>query len=84
MKDKEVLFAGYKMPHPLEHKFVLRVQTRTADPKELVLKLIEKLEGDTRKLESAYDVYFSFFFFFLFIYLMTVNFDSKKKKKKKK
>ncbi|VDN60039.1 unnamed protein product [Dracunculus medinensis] len=27
LKDPQVLFAGYKNPHPLEHKFVLRVQT---------------------------------------------------------
>jgi len=30
LKDPNVLFAGYKQPHPLEHKFVLRIQT-TAD-----------------------------------------------------
>jgi len=27
LRDPQVLFAGYKVPHPLEHKFVLRVQT---------------------------------------------------------
>lgn len=27
MKDPQVLFAGYKVPHPLEHKIVIRVQT---------------------------------------------------------
>lgn len=27
LKDPTVLFAGYKLPHPLEHKFVLRIQT---------------------------------------------------------
>jgi len=27
LKDPNVLFAGYKQPHPLEHKFVLRIQT---------------------------------------------------------
>ncbi len=27
LKDPQVLFAGYKVPHPLEHKFVLRIQT---------------------------------------------------------
>jgi len=26
-RDPNVLFAGYKMPHPLEHKFVLKIQT---------------------------------------------------------
>ena len=28
LKNSQVLFAGYKMPHPLENRFVLRVQTR--------------------------------------------------------
>ncbi|XP_060859713.1 DNA-directed RNA polymerase II subunit RPB11-like [Metopolophium dirhodum] len=27
LKDPNVLFAGYKLPHPLEHKFELRIQT---------------------------------------------------------
>lgn len=27
LKDPTVMFAGYKVPHPLEHKFVLRIQT---------------------------------------------------------
>ncbi|CAJ0572873.1 unnamed protein product, partial [Mesorhabditis spiculigera] len=27
LKDPNVLFAGYRNPHPLEHKFLLRVQT---------------------------------------------------------
>ncbi|KAK2107126.1 DNA-directed RNA polymerase II subunit RPB11-a [Saguinus oedipus] len=26
-KDTKVLFAGYKVPHPLEHKIIIRVQT---------------------------------------------------------
>ena len=28
LKNKQVLFVGYKMPHPLENRFVLRLQTR--------------------------------------------------------
>jgi DNA-directed RNA polymerase II subunit RPB11 len=27
LKDPRVLFAGYKVPHPLEHNFVVKVQT---------------------------------------------------------
>lgn len=30
LENPKVLFAGYKMPHPLEHQFVLKIQT-TAD-----------------------------------------------------
>ncbi|RUO96736.1 hypothetical protein BC936DRAFT_141539 [Jimgerdemannia flammicorona] len=27
LKDPRVLFAGYKVPHPLEHNFMVRIQT---------------------------------------------------------
>jgi DNA-directed RNA polymerase II subunit RPB11 len=27
LENPKVLFAGYKMPHPLEHQFVLKIQT---------------------------------------------------------
>ncbi len=26
LKDPNVIFAGYKNPHPLEHKIILRIQ----------------------------------------------------------
>ena len=28
LKDPNVLFTGYKNPHPLEHKVILRIQVR--------------------------------------------------------
>ena len=31
LKDPQVIFAGYKIPHPLEHKVILRVQTINSD-----------------------------------------------------
>lgn len=31
LKDPHVIFAGYKIPHPLEHKVILRVQTTEQD-----------------------------------------------------
>lgn len=31
LKDPQVIFAGYKIPHPLENKFILRVQTINSD-----------------------------------------------------
>lgn len=34
LKNPDVLFAGYKNPHPLEHKFVLRIQTTPATTPE--------------------------------------------------
>lgn len=29
MRDKDVVFVGYRQPHPLEHHILLRVQTTT-------------------------------------------------------
>ncbi|KAF0769282.1 DNA-directed RNA polymerase II subunit RPB11-like [Aphis craccivora] len=31
LKDPNVLFAGYKQSHPMEHKFELRIQTKSAE-----------------------------------------------------
>lgn len=53
--DPQVLFAGYKVPHPLEHKFVLRVQT-TADysPQEALSNAITDLISETSGLENKF------------------------------
>jgi len=48
-----IMFAGYKMPHPLEHHFVLKVQTdKTTTPLEAVQTNIDKLIGDLSLLEE--------------------------------
>ncbi|XP_019736500.1 DNA-directed RNA polymerase II subunit RPB11-a isoform X1 [Hippocampus comes] len=49
LKDPQVLFAGYKVPHPLEHKIVIRVQT-TPDYSPQV---ISKMHQPTRLLFSV-------------------------------
>lgn len=56
-KDPQVLFAGYKNPHPLEHKFVLRVQT-TADysPQEAITHAITDLISEFSLLEERFKV----------------------------
>uniref|UniRef100_A0A0A9W120 DNA-directed RNA polymerase II subunit RPB11 n=1 Tax=Lygus hesperus TaxID=30085 RepID=A0A0A9W120_LYGHE len=38
LKDPKVLFAGYKVPHPLDPKFVIRIQTTNEDTPQNVLK----------------------------------------------
>ncbi|KAI9333328.1 hypothetical protein BDR26DRAFT_868570 [Obelidium mucronatum] len=40
LKNPRVLFAGYKIPHPLEHTFVLKIQT-TPDTNPLEVLLAE-------------------------------------------
>ena len=55
LRDPQVLFAGYKVPHPLEHKFVLRVQT-TPDysPQEALSNAITDLISEIAALEVRF------------------------------
>lgn len=48
-----VVFAGYKVPHPLEHSFVLKVQTdRSTTPVEALQRGVDRLIGDLSLLEE--------------------------------
>ncbi|KAI6207209.1 putative RNA polymerases L [Aphelenchoides fujianensis] len=53
LKDPSVLFAGYRNPHPLEHKIVLRLQT-TADtsPADAMTNAINDLMAELTVLEE--------------------------------
>uniref|UniRef100_A0A914VSG0 Probable DNA-directed RNA polymerase II subunit RPB11 n=1 Tax=Plectus sambesii TaxID=2011161 RepID=A0A914VSG0_9BILA len=55
LKDPQVLFAGYKVPHPLEHKFLLRIQT-TADttPADALTSAITDLMAEFSLLEERF------------------------------
>ncbi|KAK6192040.1 hypothetical protein SNE40_003589 [Patella caerulea] len=55
LKDPQVLFAGYKNPHPLEHKFVVRIQT-TSDysPQEAFTNAITDLISEISLLEERF------------------------------
>ncbi len=55
LKDPHVLFAGYKNPHPLEHKVVLRVQT-TSDytPQEALMNAITDLISELSLFEERF------------------------------
>jgi DNA-directed RNA polymerase II subunit RPB11 len=52
-----VLFAGYKLPHPLEHKFILRIQT-TADytPQDALMNAITDLLAELSLFEERFRV----------------------------
>jgi hypothetical protein len=52
-----VIFAGYKVPHPLEHYFVLRVQT-TSDysPQEAFQNAITDLISEISLLDEQFRV----------------------------
>ncbi|XP_067932514.1 DNA-directed RNA polymerase II subunit RPB11-a-like [Watersipora subatra] len=56
LKDPQVLFAGYKNPHPLEFKIVIRVQTSSADypPHEALTNAITDLISEISLLEERF------------------------------
>ncbi|XP_076344379.1 DNA-directed RNA polymerase II subunit RPB11 [Tachypleus tridentatus] len=55
LKDPKVLFAGYKIPHPLEHKFLLRVQTTPEySPQEAFTNAITDLISELSLLEERF------------------------------
>uniref|UniRef100_T1GAF9 DNA-directed RNA polymerase RBP11-like dimerisation domain-containing protein n=1 Tax=Megaselia scalaris TaxID=36166 RepID=T1GAF9_MEGSC len=55
LKDPNVLFAGYKIPHPLEHKFVIRIQT-TSDysPHDAFMHAITDLIAELSLFEERF------------------------------
>jgi DNA-directed RNA polymerase II subunit RPB11 len=55
LKDPNVLFAGYKLPHPREHKFILRIQT-TSDytPQDALMHAITGLFAELSLFEERF------------------------------
>lgn len=55
LKDPHVLFAGYKQPHPLEHKFILRIQTTAeSTPHEALMNAITDLLAELSLFEERF------------------------------
>jgi len=56
LKDPNVLFAGYKNPHPLEHKVVLRIQTASTayTPHDAFMHAITDLISELSLLEERF------------------------------
>ncbi|KAH7409119.1 DNA-directed RNA polymerase [Cadophora sp. MPI-SDFR-AT-0126] len=55
LKDPHVIFAGYKIPHPLFAKFELRIQTDGAiSPKEALVNCCKALVGDMEILSREF------------------------------
>ena len=57
-KNPSVLFVGYKIPHPLEHYFLLKIQT-TADttPKDVLTMEIERLVKTIEDISQKFRVF---------------------------
>lgn len=55
LRDPKVLFAGYKVAHPLEHKFTLRIQTQ-ADytPIDALINAINDLQSEISYLQECF------------------------------
>lgn len=56
LTNPDVLFAGYKVPHPLEEKIVLKVETsgERVTPKKAVKKAIDQVSGLFTTLEDSF------------------------------
>jgi len=57
----QILFAGYKVPHPLHPYFLIKIQTDgTITPQELLEQACTKLIGTLSALETKFKREFSF------------------------
>ncbi|XP_053202138.1 pre-mRNA-splicing factor CWC22 homolog [Panonychus citri] len=55
LKDPNVIFAGYKVPHPLEHKFILRVQTvGDYTPQDALKNALSDLNAEISYIEERF------------------------------
>ncbi|PAV63419.1 hypothetical protein WR25_08384 [Diploscapter pachys] len=57
LKDPNVVFAGYKNPHPLEHKILLRVQVKpdhSSTPVEVLNNAITDLISELALFEERF------------------------------
>ncbi|KAI9101285.1 DNA-directed RNA polymerase [Phlyctochytrium arcticum] len=55
LKNSKVRFAGYKMPHPLDHSFVLKVQTTPeTSPLEVLQTDINKLIREVGDIKRTF------------------------------
>lgn len=55
LKDPKVLFAGYKVAHPLEHKFSLRIQTQADySPIDALIGAINDLQSEISLLDERF------------------------------
>jgi DNA-directed RNA polymerase II subunit RPB11 len=56
LHDERVSFAAYRVPHPLEHNFVLRVQTEDGyEPKDAVINAANVLLVQLTSLRSNFE-----------------------------
>ena len=55
LTDRRVLFAGYRMPHPLEPRMLLKVRTRpTTQPAQVLLDAVDNLQAELKSMEEHF------------------------------
>jgi len=52
LKNTEVKFAGYRVPHPLDDVLEVKVQTASDDTNKTVKETLNKLQIDLFQLEN--------------------------------
>eukprot|EP00884_Botryococcus_braunii_P000276 jgi/Botrbrau1/10249/Bobra.0140s0006.1 len=54
-RDKEVTFAGYRIPHPLEYRMLVKVQTRgVKEPKDVMITALADLADEIADLRQKF------------------------------
>ncbi|GAA0156769.1 DNA-directed RNA polymerase [Lithospermum erythrorhizon] len=54
--DPNVLFAGYKLPHPLQYKIIVRIHTTSqSSPMQAYNQAINDLDKELDHLKSAFE-----------------------------
>eukprot|EP01115_Flamella_aegyptia_P000113 TRINITY_DN1010_c0_g1_i1.p1 TRINITY_DN1010_c0_g1~~TRINITY_DN1010_c0_g1_i1.p1 ORF type:complete len:123 (+),score=12.65 TRINITY_DN1010_c0_g1_i1:86-454(+) len=56
IEDEDILFTGYKMPHPLTPKLIVKAQTKEngKSPKEVVVTAIDKINRDIELMTKSF------------------------------
>lgn len=69
LRDRNVLFAGYKMPHPLEHKIEVKIQTSgpNIEPSAALQSAIDGLKTELDLIKSQFEVWLSHFLRYLLL-----------------
>ncbi|KAL8152245.1 hypothetical protein V2J09_010005 [Rumex salicifolius] len=56
-RDSNVLFAGYKLPHPLQYKILVRIHTSSqSSPTQAYNQAINDLDKELDCLKAAFEV----------------------------
>lgn len=66
LRDPNVIFGGYKVPHPLENHIEVKVQTNdNSTPNESMIACIKSLLRELDQIKESFNVY-------IYIYLISI------------